>query len=110
IIYLSIEIISICSYVLTSFDFNKKGTEASLKYLIFGAVCSAVMLYGMSLLYGFTGTLDIGSEPFQSRLAEVPAVAYYVAVSMTLAGFIFKLGAVPFHVWAPDVYEGAPTP
>lgn len=110
LIYLAIEIISICSYVLTNFNFNKKSAEASLKYLLFGAVSSAIMLYGMSLLYGFTGTLNFHSEAFHSGLAQIPVLPYYVAVAMTLAGFIFKLGAVPFHIWAPDIYEGAPTP
>lgn len=110
IIYLAIEIISICSYVLTNFNFGRKSAEASLKYLLFGAVASAIMLYGMSLLYGFAGTLDISSQAFSTNLALIPTWSYYVAVSMTLVGFIFKIGAAPFHIWAPDVYEGAPIP
>src|SRR5690606_22323442 len=81
LIYLAIEIISICSYVLTNFNFNKKSTEASLKYLLFGAVSSAIMLYGMSLLYGFTGTLNINSVAFHSGLNQIPALPYYVAVA-----------------------------
>lgn len=109
-IYLAIEIISIVSYVLANFGFNKKSAEASLKYFLFGAVSSAIMLYGMSLLYGFTGTLNISSEAFHTGLAQIPSFAYYIAVGMALAGFIFKLGAVPFHIWAPDIYEGAPPP
>lgn len=110
IIYLAIEIISISSYVLTNFNFGRKSAEASLKYLLFGAVASAIMLYGMSLIYGFTGTLDISSQMFSANLALISPWPFYVAVSMTLAGFLFKIGAAPFHVWAPDVYEGAPVP
>lgn len=110
IVYLAIEIVSICSYILTNFNFGRKSAEAGLKYLLFGAVSSAIMLYGMSLLYGFTGTLNISSEVFHINLALISPWPYYVAVAMTLAGFIFKLGAVPFHIWGPDVYQGAPTP
>ena len=109
-IYLAIEIISISSYILTNFNFGKRSAEASLKFLLFGAVSSAIMLYGMSLLYGFTGTLDISSGIFQAGLAQVSIWPFYLAVAMVLAGFFFKMGVVPFHVWSPDVYEGAPTP
>ncbi|GAB5527611.1 MAG: NADH-quinone oxidoreductase subunit N [Roseivirga sp.] len=108
-IYLSIEVVSICSYMLTGILKGKKKAEAALKYLLFGAVSSAVMLYGISWLYGFTGTLDITSLAFMSGLAEVPALPLTIALIMTLGGIIFKLGAVPFHIWSPDVYEAAPT-
>lgn len=108
-IYLSIEVVSICSYILTGILKGKKKAEAALKYLLFGAVSSAVMLYGISWLYGFTGTLDITSQAFMIGLAEVPALPLTIALIMTLGGIIFKLGAVPFHIWSPDVYEAAPT-
>ncbi len=108
-IYLSIEVVSICSYMLTGILKGKRKAEAALKYLLFGAVSSAVMLYGISWLYGFTGTLDITSLAFMSGLAEVPALPLTIALIMTLGGIIFKLGAVPFHIWSPDVYEAAPT-
>lgn len=108
-IYLSIEVVSICSYILTGILKGKKKAEAALKYLLFGAVSSAVMLYGISWLYGFTGTLDITSLAFMSGLAEVPVLPLTIALIMTLGGIIFKLGAVPFHIWSPDVYEAAPT-
>lgn len=112
LIYLSIELVSISSYLLTNFSFNRQSGEAGIKYLLFGAVASAVMLFGMSLLYGFTGTLDFASPNFQMSLLSlnIEAVPLLVASFMTLAGFLFKISAVPFHIWAPDVYEGAPVP
>ena len=112
LIYLSIELVSISSYLLTNFNFNRKSAEAGLKYLLFGAVASAVMLFGISLLYGFTGTLDFASAPFHLSLLSlrIEALPLLVASFMTLSGFLFKLSAVPFHIWAPDVYEGAPLP
>lgn len=111
-VYLSIELVSLSSYMLTSFSLNRQGAEAGIKYLLFGAVASAVMLYGISLLYGFTGTLDFASADFQMSLLSlnIEAVPLLVASFLTLAGFLFKLSAVPFHSWAPDVYEGAPLP
>jgi NADH-quinone oxidoreductase subunit N len=111
-VYMAIELVSISSYILTSFNFSRQSAEAGLKYLLFGAVASAVMLYGISLLYGFTGTLDFASLGFQMSLLSlnVEAVPLLVASFLTLAGFLFKLSVVPFHIWAPDVYEGAPVP
>jgi NADH-quinone oxidoreductase subunit N len=112
LIYLSIELVSISSYLLTNFSFTRKSGEAALKYLLFGAVASAVMLFGMSLLYGFTGTLNFAAPAFQLSLLSlnIEAMPLLMASFMTLAGFLFKLSAVPFHIWAPDVYEGAPVP
>jgi NADH-quinone oxidoreductase subunit N len=108
-IYLSIEIVSIASYVLTAIEKNKKGFESGLKYILFGATSSAVMLYGMSLLYGMTGTLDIASPDFSRGITQVDMVASTVAIVLTISGFLFKVSATPFHIWAPDVYESAPT-
>ena len=110
IIYLSIEIVSIASYILTSIEKSKKNLEAGLKYILFGATSSAVMLYGMSLLYGMTGTLDITSPDFSRGLAQIDALASSVAIILTISGFLFKVSAAPFHIWTPDVYESAPTP
>ncbi len=112
LIYMSIELVSISSYILTNFSFNRKSAEAGIKYLLFGAVASAVMLFGISLLYGFTGALDFASAPFHSSLLSlsIDSLPLLVAGFMALAGFLFKLSVVPFHVWAPDVYEGAPIP
>ena len=109
-IYLSIEIVSIASYILTSIEKSKKSLESGLKYILFGATSSAVMLYGMSLLYGMTGTLDITSPDFSRGLAQIDSLASSVAIILTISGFLFKVSAAPFHIWTPDVYESAPTP
>ena len=110
IIYLSIEIVSVSSYILTTIEKSKKSTEGGLKYILFGATSSAVMLYGMSLLYGMTGTLDITSPDFSRGLAQIDQLASSVAIILTISGFLFKISAAPFHIWTPDVYESAPTP
>ncbi|MCK8493194.1 NADH-quinone oxidoreductase subunit N [Spirosoma sp. RP8] len=109
-IYLSIELVSICSYLLTALTTDRKASEGGIKYLLFGAVSSAIMLYGMSLLYGMTGTLDLTAESFGIELARQDAAVASVAVLLTLAGLFFKLAGVPFHVWTPDAYEAAPVP
>ena len=109
-IYLSIEIVSVSSYILTTIDKTRKSTESGLKYILFGASASAVMLYGMSLLYGMTGTLDITSAEFSRGLSQIDSVASTVAIVLTISGFLFKISASPFHVWTPDVYQSAPTP
>lgn len=105
--YLAIEMISISSYAVITFNFNKKGFEGGLKYLLFGAMSSGLMLYGISLIYGLTGSLSL-----DEILAHVPRqeVGYWgiLAGSMILVGFFFKLSLVPFHVWTPDAYEAAP--
>ena len=109
-IYLSIEIVSVSSYLLTTIDKTRKSTESGLKYILFGASASAIMLYGMSLLYGMTGTLDITSPDFSRGLSQIDSVASTVAIVLTISGFLFKISASPFHIWTPDVYESAPTP
>ena len=109
-IYLSIELVSIASYLLTALNADRKASEGGIKYLLFGAVSSAVMLYGMSLLYGMTGTLDLTVDVFGNELARQDAAVVSVALLLTLAGLFFKLAGVPFHVWTPDAYEAAPVP
>ncbi|QJW91143.1 NADH-quinone oxidoreductase subunit N [Spirosoma taeanense] len=109
-IYLSIELVSICSYLLTALTADRKASEGGIKYLLFGSVSSAVMLYGMSLLYGMTGTFDLTADVFGAELARQDGTVAAVAVLLTLAGLLFKLAAVPFHVWTPDAYEAAPVP
>jgi NADH-quinone oxidoreductase subunit N len=126
-IYLSIETVSLVSYVLTSFRrADRKANEAALKYVIYGGVASGVMLYGMSILYGLFGTTRVtGAGGIGAQLADVtsrlfmaqafggqPAaqLALAVAVVFVLAGVGYKIASVPFHMWCPDVYEGAPTP
>lgn len=109
-IYLSIEIVSIASYILTAFNKTKKASEGGLKYILFGAASSAVMLYGMSLLYGMTGTLSIASPDFSRGIAQTDSIASTIAIVLTLSGFLFKISASPFHIWTPDIYQSAPTP
>ena len=109
-IYLSIELVSICSYLLTALTADRRASEGGIKYLLFGAVSSAIMLYGMSLLYGMTGTLDLTADAFGAELARQDASVVAVAMLLTLAGLLFKLAGVPFHVWTPDAYEAAPVP
>ena len=109
-IYLSIEIVSVSSYILTTIDKTRKSTESGLKYILFGASASAIMLYGMSLLYGMTGTLDISSVEFSRGISQVDSTASTVAIILIVSGFLFKISASPFHVWTPDVYQSAPTP
>lgn len=104
-LYLAIETTSIPLYVLAGFlRSDDKSTEAGFKYLLFGALTSTVMLYGFSLLYGFTGTTDIYA------LASLPKGLFLGVVFLLIVGLGFKVSVVPFHFWAPDVYEGAPTP
>lgn len=109
-VYLALEIISITSYLFTAFDKRRSSAEAALKYLLFGAASSAIMLYGMSLLYGMAGTLNITEAAFSRHLAQADTLAMLVCVLLTISGLLFKVSAVPFHVWNPDVYEAAPTP
>lgn len=109
-IYLSIELVSIGSYLMATLGSDKKSGEGGLKYLLFGALSSAIMLYGLSFLYGMTGTLDLTSEVFASQLAENHPAILLIVGFLTLAGVLFKLSLVPFHIWTPDVYEGATTP
>ena len=113
-IYLSIELVSISSYVLAGFSKKEhRSAEASLKYVLFGAAASGIMLFGISILYGMTGAFDIYT--IQQGLAS-GTIAHHsfalwpllIAVVMILAGFGYKISAVPFHFWTPDVYEGAP--
>jgi len=109
-IYLAVELVSLVSYVLTALNRDRRGAEGAVKYALFGAVSAAVMLYGMSLLYGLTGTLDVTDPGFTRALAQTDAFAVGVALVLTLGGLLFKIAAVPFHLWNPDVYEAAPTP
>jgi NADH-quinone oxidoreductase subunit N len=108
--FLALELVSISSYALTAFSFDKRSAEGSLKYFLFGSVASAIMLYGFSLLYGITGTLDFSSPEFVHRLAQHTSPLLLIAGSMAVAGFLYKVAAAPLHPWAPDVYEAAPMP
>jgi NADH-quinone oxidoreductase subunit N len=111
-IYLSIEFLSITSYILTGYlRDDARSTEGAVKYFIYGAAASAVMLYGFSLLYGATGTTDLAA--IAAALASGSVTVQWLVVPatiMALAGLGFKIALVPFHQWSPDAYEGAPTP
>lgn len=109
-VFLSLELISISSYVLAGFAFNKQGTEGSLKYFLFGSVASAIMLYGFSILYGITGTLNFSDTTFIDVIAAEFSPLLFIAVLMSFAGFFYKIAAVPMHPWAPDIYEAATMP
>jgi len=110
-IFVALETLSIPAYMLAGWrKRDLKSNEASLKYYLLGVLASAVMLYGMSLIYGFTGTtllVDIGRQMGGSA-ADQPLVT--MGILFIVVGFAFKVSAVPFHSWAPDTYEGAPTP
>lgn len=109
LMFLAFELTSFCSYVLAGFTRNSpRSAEASIKYIIYGAVSSGIMIYGISLLVGITGAIDIyGINEALSAGVEQPMVLL-IAIIMILVGLGFKLAIVPFHFWAPDVYEGAP--
>jgi NADH-quinone oxidoreductase subunit N len=110
--YLSLEFVSLTSYILTGIlRHNRRSQEAALKYLIYGGVASATMIYGMSWIYGLAGSLDfniINRALFATP--HVPVLTIFIALVLILAGFGYKVASVPFHMWAPDVYEGAPIP
>jgi len=109
-LYLAIETTSIPLYVMAGFMLkDEKSVEAGIKYLLFGAMTSAVMLYGFSLLYGFTGTTQLFEMAGALLTGGASLVAIAAAALLILVGFAFKISAVPLHFWAPDVYEGAPT-
>ena len=109
-IFISMEFLSLTSYILAGYlKGDKKSAESSLKYLLFGVAASAVMLYGMSFIYGITGTLNIYEiSGVIAKLGYSPLL--YLSLLMMFAGFGFKIAMVPFHLWMPDVFEGAPTP
>ena len=110
-LYLAIETTSIPLYVLSGFMLaDEKSTEAGFKYLLFGALTSTVMLYGFSLLFGFTGTTNIYRLAELLQTGSLSLTAAFGVLALILVGIGFKVSIVPFHFWAPDVYEGAPTP
>lgn len=110
-LYLAIETTSIPLYVLSGFMLaDEKSTEAGFKYLLFGALTSTVMLYGFSLIFGFAGTTDIYQLAGMLRAGNLSLAAALGILALIFVGVGFKASIVPFHFWAPDVYEGAPTP
>lgn len=107
--YLALELTSLSSYILAGYTKEvKDSSEASLKYVIYGAVSSGMMLYGISILYGLTGAADIYGINQALMMRGINIVALMIAGILIIVGFGFKISAVPFHFWTPDVYEGAP--
>ena len=113
-LYLGLELLSLSLYALVAFNRDSgKASEAAMKYFVLGAIASGMLLYGMSILYGLTGTLDIAQV--HAQVAEhggdgQARVGALFGLVFVIIGVSFKLGAVPFHMWIPDVYHGAPTP
>jgi NADH-quinone oxidoreductase subunit N len=109
-LYVGLELQSLAAYVLASYRrADERSAEAGLKYFVLGALASGILLYGISLLYGFTGTMSFtGIAAAFARVA--PTLGLLFGLVFVLAGLAFKASAVPFHMWTPDVYEGAPTP
>jgi NADH-quinone oxidoreductase subunit N len=107
-LYLGIELMSLSLYVIAAIDReNVRSTEAGLKYFVLGALSSGMLLYGASLIYGFTGTVSFAGI---AAAAKSPSIGLIFGIVFLFAGLAFKVSAVPFHMWTPDVYEGAPTP
>lgn len=107
--YLALELSSITSYILSGYTREAQdSSEASLKYVIYGALSSGLMLYGISIIYGMTGSLDIYTINQVLAKGNFNELALLIAGVLALAGFGYKISAVPFHFWTPDVYEGAP--
>ena len=110
LLYLGLELLTLSSYALVALrrdDLN--ASEAAMKYFVLGAMASGFMLYGMSMMYGATGTLELPALAAQLTLGQADTRVLALGVVFVVAGLAFKLGAVPFHMWVPDVYEGAPT-
>ena len=110
-LYLGLELQSLALYVVASFDRDSvRSTEAGLKYFVLGALASGMLLYGASLIYGFAGTTNFLALAHSFGGAARPANGLVIGLVLVAVGLAFKVSAVPFHMWTPDVYEGAPTP
>jgi NADH-quinone oxidoreductase subunit N len=109
-IYLGIELMSLALYALVALRRdNAQATEAAMKYFILGAMASGFLLYGMSMIYGATGTLDLSKVALAAASGTIKPTILVFGLVFLVAGLAFKLGAVPFHMWVPDVYQGSPT-
>ena len=111
VIYLGLELMSLSLYALVAMRRDHAdATEAAMKYFVLGALASGFLLYGLSMMYGATGSLDIPEVYKAIGTGQINEQVMILAIVFIVAGLGFKLGAVPFHMWVPDVYEGAPTP
>ena len=110
-LYLGLELQSLALYVLAAFARDDlRSSEAGLKYFVLGALASGLLLYGISLVFGFSGTMDFAGLSQVLSRPESASPGLIVGIVFVLVGLAFKIAAVPFHMWTPDVYEGAPTP
>jgi NADH-quinone oxidoreductase subunit N len=109
-VYLGLELLALCSYALVAIDRDSPlGSEAAMKYFVLGSLASGLLLYGMSLLYGATGTLDL-AQLHAAIAGSGETTLLLMGTVFLVAGIAFKFGAAPFHMWLPDTYQGAPTP
>ncbi|MDP4590583.1 MAG: NADH-quinone oxidoreductase subunit NuoN [Burkholderiaceae bacterium] len=109
-IYLGLELMSLALYALVAIRRDQvQATEAAMKYFVLGALASGFLLYGISMIYGATGQLDLGAVADVLRAGQVPMMPLVFGLVFIVSGLAFKLGVVPFHMWVPDVYQGAPT-
>ena len=109
-VYLGLELLALCSYALVAIDRDSPlASEAAMKYFVLGALASGMLLYGMSLVYGASGSIDLATIAAHAAGAEQRTMLL-TGMAFMLAGIAFKFGAAPFHMWVPDVYQGAPTP
>jgi NADH-quinone oxidoreductase subunit N len=110
LVYLGLELLSLSLYALVAFNRDStRASEAAMKYFVTGALASGMLLYGMSMLYGATGSLDL-AQVAEKTVAGEGGLVFQFGLVFLVVGIGFKFGAVPFHMWVPDVYEGAPTP
>ncbi len=109
-LYLGLELLALCSYGMVGMNRDSaRSTESAMKYFVLGALASGILLYGMSMIYGVTGSLDLSTIAERSLALGRDDVVLAFGLSFLVVGLAFKFGAVPFHMWLPDVYQGAPT-
>ncbi|MGD8907698.1 MAG: NADH-quinone oxidoreductase subunit NuoN [Chromatiales bacterium] len=109
-IYLGLELLALCLYALVAFDRrSSNGAEAAMKYFVLGALASGILLYGISMIYGATGTLQFDQLAQVVQKGDLNKLVMVFGIVFLVIGLAFKLGAVPFHMWVPDIYHGAPT-
>ena len=110
VIYMGLELLTLSSYALVALRRdNATASEAAMKYFVLGALASGFLLYGLSMMYGATGTLEVGQVFKVIASGQVKHQVLVFGLVFVVAGLAFKLGVVPFHMWIPDVYQGAPT-
>ena len=110
-LYLGVELLALSLYALVAFNRDSGiAAEAAIKYFVLGSIASGALLYGMSIIYGVTGSLELGVVSNAALQMEAGQIGLLFGLAFIVVGVAFKFGAVPFHMWVPDVYHGAPTP